>query len=57
MENPTPEDVRALPADADGNGFIAFGDFWSLNVVGSDGEIYTRKNGKIFIAPTVGDPS
>ena len=45
-----PKDVQETPAGPDGNGFLIL-DILASSIVGLDGEIYTRKNGKIFIAP------
>ena len=45
-----PEHVRETPSGFNGNGFV-IGGMWAATMVGSDGNIYTRKEGKIFIAP------
>jgi hypothetical protein len=46
------EEVASAPADENGNGFVVFGDVWSESIVGDDGNIYIRKNGKITIEPS-----
>ncbi len=45
-----PEDVQNAPAGPEGNGFVAFG-VVAQSIVGSDGKIYERKDGKISITP------
>ena len=45
-----PENVREYPAGPDGNGFV-LGNLLVASVVGSDGRIYMRKQGEIFLAP------
>lgn len=39
-----PVDVSERPSGPDGNGFM-FGDIYADSVVGSDGEVYTRRKG------------
>jgi hypothetical protein len=45
-----PEDVLSVPPGPDGNGFV-FLERVAQAIVGSDGNIYTRKNGKITRLP------
>lgn len=46
-----PQDVLKTPADPNGNGFIV-GDIYTESLVGSDSEIYMRRDGEVFIAPS-----
>jgi hypothetical protein len=45
-----PEDVKETPAGPNGNGFVCI-DTVFQHIVGSDGEIYTRKNGVVSLSP------
>jgi len=44
-----PQNVLDTPANAEGEGFVAFGDVWSLSMAGDDGLLYTRKSGVITV--------
>ncbi len=50
MFNPEeiPQEVRDLPANEDGDGFI-INDLHTASTVGPDGRIYTRKQGVITV--------
>jgi hypothetical protein len=48
--NQIPADVENTPAGPDGNGFLALG-IHASSIVGSDGNIYVRRNGVVSIAP------
>ena len=43
-----PKDVRETPAGPNGNGFMV-GDILTEYIIGLDGKIYIRKDGKIFV--------
>jgi hypothetical protein len=45
-----PDDVQNTPAGPDGNGFVVLGAV-SQFIVGLDGKIYVRKDGRIVVAP------
>jgi len=49
-----PEDVTSTPAGPDGNGFLVLG-VHAQAIVGSDGDIYERKDGVVSLAPELED--
>lgn len=49
-EDKVPQNVREMPADAKGNGFVmAALDLSFSSLVGDDGIAYTRRNHRYFI--------